>query len=119
MRHHAEQLQSFPFQAAAGEFGDIINFFPQHFVEDDADDLDAFFFKQRLVEGDLVDGFADAALGDNDDFGGQQFGDARIGQVEHRADAGVARTLTKHEILFPGNAVEGVLDALHQRVVIR
>ena len=65
---HAEQFQSFALQTAPGEIGDVIHLFRQHLVEDDADDLDAFLFKQRLVERDFVNRFADAALGDDDDF---------------------------------------------------
>ena len=41
---------------------DVIHFFAKHLVEDDADDFHAFLFKQRLVEADFVNRFADAAL---------------------------------------------------------
>ena len=117
--HDPQQFESFSFQTAAGEFGNGINFFSEHLVEDDADDLDAFFFEQGLVQGNLVDRLADAALGHHDDFGANQFGHPRVGQIEDGADAGVAGAFAKHEVLFPGNAVEGVLNAFNQNVVIR
>jgi hypothetical protein len=106
-------------QAAAGEVGDVIHFFADDFVEDDADDFDAFFFKKRLVEGDVINGFADAALGNNDDFRAEQFfGDAGIGQVEHGADAGMAAAFAQHKIFFPRDAVEGSLDFFDERIVV-
>ena len=79
MRHDAEQFQAFPFQTAPGKFGNVINFFSQHFVQDDTDDLDALLFKERLVQGNFVDRLTDAALGYNDHFGPKQFGDPRVG----------------------------------------
>ena len=44
----------------------IRDFFLEHLVDDDADDFDAFLFKQRLVEADFVNRFADAALRNTD-----------------------------------------------------
>ena len=110
--------QAFALEAAPGEFGDVTKPVRMHLVQDDADDLDAFLLEQRLVQADFVDRFADAALGDNDDFGPEHLGHLRVGQIKHRTDAGVARAFAQHEILFPRDAVEGLLNFFDQRVVI-
>jgi hypothetical protein len=46
-----------------GEVADILVFLGDQLVDDDADDLDAFLVEERLVDGDLIDGTTDAALG--------------------------------------------------------
>src|SRR5271157_5547005 len=94
--------------AAPGEFGDVIQFVGGDFVEDDADDFHALLFEDRLVEINLVNGFADAALADEDDFCAQDFGHLGVGQIKNRADAGVARAFAQDKILFPGDAVKGL-----------
>ena len=45
--------------------------------------------------------------------------DARIGEIEDRADAGVAGPFDDDEILLPGGAVERVLDAPDEQLVVR
>ena len=119
IRQHAEQFQSFAFQTAPGEIRDVIHLFRQHLVEDDADDFDAFLFKQRLVERDFVNRFADAALADDDDLCAEDFRHLRIGQIKHGADAGVTGAFAQHKIFFPGDAVEGLLDFFDERLVVR
>ncbi len=79
MRNDAEQFQPFALETAANEPGDFGNFFLEHLVDDDADDFDALLFKQRLVEADFVNRFADAALGDDDDLATERFGDLGVG----------------------------------------
>ena len=49
----AEQFQALALEAAPGESVDFGIFSAEHLVEDDADDFDAFLFKQRLVESRL------------------------------------------------------------------
>ena len=105
-------------KSAAGEIIHVVELVRQHLVEDDADDRHAFLLEERLVDGHLVDRFADAALGDDDDFRAEQFGDARVRQVKHRADSGVPRAFAQDEILFPRDAVEGLLDLLHKGVAV-
>src|SRR2546422_49476 len=82
------------------------------------DQLDAFLLKQRLVEGHFVDGFADAALSDDDDLCCDKLCHPGIRQIEDPADAGVAGTVAKNKILLPRYTVEGVLDFFHQRLVV-
>ena len=53
-------------QAPACEVADELELVGHHLVENRADDLDAGLIEQGLVEGDLVDGLADAAGGDQD-----------------------------------------------------
>ena len=119
IRQHAEQFQALALEAAPREVGDVIHFFAQHLVENDADDLDALLFKQRLVERDFINRFADAALRDDDDLGAENFCDLGVGQIKNRADAGVPAAFAQHKILFPGDAVEGLLDFFDQRLVVR
>ncbi len=114
----AEEAETFSFEAALGELGDEVEFFGEDFIEDDADDFDAFLLEEGLVEGDFVDGFADAALGDDHDFGAEEFGDAGVGEVKDGADAGVAGAFAEDEVLFPGDAVEGEADALDEGIVV-
>ncbi len=110
VRQHAEQVQPFAFQPAADEPRDFGNFFLMHLVDDDADDFDAFFFKQRLIQADFVNRFADAALGNDDDFAAERFGDLRVGQIKHRTDASVAAAFAQNKIFFPRDAVEGMSE---------
>ena len=49
MRDDAEQVEALALQTAPRKVGDVIHLLAEHFVEDDANDLDAFFFEQRLV----------------------------------------------------------------------
>jgi hypothetical protein len=105
----AEEFEAFAAEAAPGEIGDELDFFAEDLVEDDAEDFNAFLFEERLVEADFIDGFADAALGDDDDLGAEEAGDAGIGEIEHGADTGVTGTFAEDEILFPRDAVEGLL----------
>ena len=49
----------------------------------------------------------------------EQLGDARIREVEDRADAGVAGAFDDDEVLFPRRAVEGILDAPDEEFVVR
>ena len=90
------------------------NFVTEHLVEDDADDLDTFLLKQRLVQRDFIDGPADAALRDDDHLRAEDLRDLRVGQIENRTDAGMAGAFAEHEILFPSHAVEGLLDLFDQ-----
>ena len=48
----------------------------------------------------------------------RSFGDLRVGQIEDRADAGVAGAFAQHKILFPRDAVEGLLDFFDERLVV-
>ncbi len=73
IRQNAEQLQPFAFQTALGEIRNVVHLVRQYLVEDDADDLNTFLFKQRLVERDFVNRFPDAALADDDDFRAEHF----------------------------------------------
>ena len=118
VRQDAEQVQAFALEAAPRKVGDVIHFVAKHLVEDDADDFDAFLFKQCLIQANFVNRFADAALRDDDDFCAKDFCDLRVGQIEHRADTGVAAAFAQHKILFPGDAVEGLLDFADERVVV-
>ena len=61
---------------------------------------------------------ADAALGHQHDFAFEQLRDARIREIEHRADAGVPGPFDDHEILFPRRAIEGILDAPDEKLVV-
>src|ERR1019366_421012 len=106
-------------ETAADEPGDFRNFFLQHLVDDNADDLDAFFFKQRPIERNFVNRFADAALGDDDDLAAECLGDLRVGQIKNRADAGVTAAFAQYKIFFPGDAVESGQDAFDQRFIVR
>ena len=54
VRQNTEQIQAFALESAPREVGDVIHFFAEHFVQDDADDFDAFFFKQRLIKRNFV-----------------------------------------------------------------
>ena len=118
MGQDAEEIQALAFEAAPGEFGDVIQFVGGDFVEDDADDFDALAFEDRLVEINLVNRFADAALADDDDFCAEDFGHLRVGQIKNRADAGVARAFAQDKILFPGDAVKGLDDFFDQGFVV-
>jgi hypothetical protein len=82
VRQDAQQIQPLALEAAPGELGDVIDFVGSHLVQNDADDLDPLAFKDRLVEIDLVNRFADAALADDDDLGVQDF--ARLGRWRDR-----------------------------------
>ncbi len=108
--HDAEQGQAEALEAAGAVFADEVHFVGHDLVEDRADDFDAVFFKEGEVEGDLVDGFADAAGADDDDFAVEHFGDGGVGEVEDAADSGVAGAFDDDEVLFPGRFVEGGLD---------
>src|SRR5579871_3234340 len=118
MRNDAQQFQSFAFQTAPRELSDGIDFVVQHLVENDSNNLDAFFFKQRLVERNLIDGFTDAALGYDDDLRAKNLRNLGIGQIKDRANAGMARAFAEHEIFFPRDAVERLLNFSDERFVI-
>jgi hypothetical protein len=108
VRQHAQQVQALALEAAPGEFGDVIQFVGSDLVENDADDFHSLAFKNRLVEIDLVDRFADAALADDDDLGPRILATCALDKIEHRTDAGVARAFAQDKILFPRHAVEGL-----------
>jgi len=52
-----------------------------------------------LVQGDFIDRPSDSARGDKDYPGTEQFCHAGVGEIKHRADAGMARTFDQREIL--------------------
>jgi hypothetical protein len=58
-------------------------------------------------------------LGDEQNFAVQKFCDARVRQIKYGADARVAGALDDDEFLFPRGAVEGILDAADEKVVVR
>ena len=72
----------------------------------------------QQVKIDLVNGFADAALADDDDFCAHDLGHLGIGEIENRPDPGVAGTFAQNKILFPRDAVKGLDDFFDQRLVI-
>src|SRR5882724_2461265 len=118
MRNDPQQVQPLALEAAPGEVRDEIDFGAEDLVQNDADDFDAFPLKQRLVQRNFINGPADAALGDNDDFRAEDLGNLGVGQVKHRPDARMAGTFTKHKILLPGHTIKRLLYLTHQNFVI-
>jgi hypothetical protein len=118
VRDDAEEFEALALEAAPGEVGDVLEFFGEDLVEDDPDDLDTLGLEEGAVHGDFVDGETDATAGDDDDLGSEEFGDGGVGEVEDGADAGVAGALDEDELLFPGDAVEGLVDPLDEGIEI-
>ncbi len=56
-------------------------------------------------------------MGDDDDFGPQDLGDLRVGQIKHRTHARVARAFAQDEVFFPRHPIKGLLDLFDQRLV--
>ena len=72
--HCAKHLDAEPGKTALAEIFDEVVFIRVDFVDDDADQFDAFLVEERFVEGHLVDGLADAAFGDEQRFAAEQLG---------------------------------------------
>ena len=87
-----QQLQPLALESAPRELRDILQLVGSDLVQDDPDDLDTLPVKDRLVEIDLVNGFADAALADDHHFCAHDLGHMGIGEVENRPDPGVPGT---------------------------
>jgi len=118
MRKHAQEFEAFAAKTASSEVADIIHLRPQNFVDDDANDFDAFLFEKSFVQADFVDGPADATLGHDDDFCAEDFCDLRVGEVENGTDAGMAGAFAENEVFFPGNAIKGLLNFFYERFVV-
>jgi hypothetical protein len=116
--NHAEQFDAEPGETAPREVAHVIDLLAEHLVQNDADDLDVLLVEERLVERDFVDRFANAAARHEDDLAFEQPRHARIREIEHAADTGVPRAFDNHEILFPRRAIERVLNALHEMLVV-
>ena len=54
----------------------------------------------------------------DDDLGVEHLGHLGVGEIEDRADAGVAGAFAQDEVLFPRHAVEGFFDLAHQRLAV-
>src|SRR5690606_37369888 len=115
-RKDAEERDAETLEHFTRVFGDHRDFVVLDFVENRADDLNALFVEKGFVESDFIDWAADSALGDDDDLGVEEAGDAGIGKIENGADAGVAGAFDEGEVLFPGNAVEGAADFVDEAV---
>ena len=102
VRHDAEQFQSLALEAAPGELGDrnpLLS--PSTLLRMTPMISTPSFSNNAWFSADFINRFADAALRDDDDFGAENFCDLRVGQIKHRADAGVAASLRTAQNPFP------------------
>lgn len=68
-----------PLECDPAVFFDHLDLFRDHLVNNGTDDLHASLLKDCFVQGDFVDGTADAAAGHDDDLGVEAAGHIRIG----------------------------------------